>query len=86
MEKNDPPGFEYPEFAPMFKAELFDPNAWAELFQKAGARWAVCDLIWPNCFTPKVVVSCACADHFSLLEESGLTTGHEAGHGVKFQI
>jgi len=46
----------------------------------------VCDLIWPNCFTPKVVVSCACADHFSLLEESGLTTGHEAGHGVKFQI
>ena len=38
MEKNYPPGFEYPEFAPMFKAELFDPNAWAELFQKAGAR------------------------------------------------
>ena len=42
MEKNYPPGFEYPEFAPMFKAELFDPNAWAELFKKAGARWAVC--------------------------------------------
>ena len=38
MEKNYPPGFEYADFAPMFKAELFDPKAWAELFQKAGAK------------------------------------------------
>jgi len=38
MEENYPPGFEYPEFAPMFRAELFDPKVWAELFQKAGAR------------------------------------------------
>ena len=39
MKENYPPGFEYPEFAPMFKAELFDPKAWAELFQKSGAMY-----------------------------------------------
>ena len=40
MKDNYPPGFEYPEFAPMFKAELFDPKAWAELFKKSGARYS----------------------------------------------
>ena len=39
MEENYPPNFEYADFAPMFKAELFDPNAWAELFVKAGAKY-----------------------------------------------
>jgi len=28
----------YPEFAPMFKAEMFDPDEWADLFQKSGAK------------------------------------------------
>lgn len=32
--------FEYHDFVEMFKAEHFDPVAWAELFQKAGARFA----------------------------------------------
>ena len=39
MKKNYPQGFGYPDFAPMFKAELFNPKAWVELFQKAGARF-----------------------------------------------
>ena len=39
MKENYPPNFEYPDFAPMFKAELFDPKAWAELFMKAGAKY-----------------------------------------------
>ena len=38
MKENYPPGFEYPDFAPKFNAELFDPVAWAELFKKAGAK------------------------------------------------
>ena len=38
MEKNYPPDFTYPDFAPMFKAELFDPNKWASLFQQSGAK------------------------------------------------
>ena len=38
MKENYPPNFEYPDFAPMFNAELFDPVAWAELFKKAGAK------------------------------------------------
>ena len=38
MKDNYPPDFEYPDFAPMFHAEFFDPMAWAELFQKAGAK------------------------------------------------
>ena len=32
------PNFTYPEFAPMFKAELFDPDAWASLFKRSGAK------------------------------------------------
>ena len=38
MEKNYPPRFTYADFAPMFKAEMYDPNAWAELFAKSGAK------------------------------------------------
>ena len=33
------PDFTYAEFAPMFTAELFDPDAWASLFKRAGARY-----------------------------------------------
>jgi alpha-L-fucosidase len=33
--------FEYREFAPMFKAELFDPQSWAKLFKRAGAQYVV---------------------------------------------
>ena len=32
--------FGYKDFIPMFKAEKFDPDAWAELFKKAGAKFA----------------------------------------------
>lgn len=38
MAKNYPPGFTYQEFAPKFKAEFFEPDNWAELFAKAGAK------------------------------------------------
>jgi alpha-L-fucosidase len=33
--------FGYKDFIPMFKAERFDPAAWAELFRKAGAKYVV---------------------------------------------
>src|SRR5512138_222290 len=33
--------FGYKDFVPMFKAEHFDPAAWAELFKKAGAKYVV---------------------------------------------
>jgi len=33
--------FGYKDFIPMFKAEHFDPNAWAKLFKAAGARYVV---------------------------------------------
>lgn len=36
----DPSEFNYHDFVPMFKAEHYDPANWAELFQKAGARFA----------------------------------------------
>ncbi|MHC4213631.1 MAG: alpha-L-fucosidase [Planctomycetota bacterium] len=35
-----PSKFGYHEFVPMFKAEKFDPEEWADLFAKAGARFA----------------------------------------------
>ncbi|MBU3024223.1 alpha-L-fucosidase [Zobellia galactanivorans] len=32
--------FGYKDFIPMFKAEKFDPEEWADLFEKAGAKFA----------------------------------------------
>ena len=47
--------FTYYQFAPLFKAELFDPEAWADLFVKAGAKYIVLTskhhdgyCLWPN--------------------------------------
>ena len=34
-------GFTYDQFASLFRAELFDPEQWADLFQRAGARYVV---------------------------------------------
>jgi alpha-L-fucosidase len=36
----EPTKFGYPDFVPRFKAEKFDADAWAALFEKAGARFA----------------------------------------------
>lgn len=36
----EPSEFGYHDFAPMFKAEKFDPENWADLFEKAGAKFA----------------------------------------------
>lgn len=33
--------FGYKDFIPMFRAERFDPHAWADLFRRAGARYIV---------------------------------------------
>lgn len=36
----EPSEFGYHDFAPMFKAEHFDPNEWASLFKNTGAKFA----------------------------------------------
>ena len=41
MQKNYPPGFSYQDFAPQFKAEFFDPDQWAAIFKKSGAKYVV---------------------------------------------
>lgn len=33
--------FKYQDFAPMFKAEMYDPDEWADLFARAGAKYVV---------------------------------------------
>ena len=33
--------FDYSEFAPMFKAELYDSKQWASLFKRAGVKYVV---------------------------------------------
>jgi alpha-L-fucosidase len=33
--------FQYPSFAPRFTAELWNPDTWAELFKKSGAKYVV---------------------------------------------
>ncbi|MCS7367498.1 MAG: alpha-L-fucosidase, partial [archaeon YNP-WB-062] len=35
-----PSKFGYKDFIPMFTGEKFDPDEWAELFKKAGAKFA----------------------------------------------
>jgi alpha-L-fucosidase len=54
-EKNYGKDFEYKEFAPMFRAELFDPDQWADIFYRSGARYIVPTskhhegfCLWPN--------------------------------------
>ena len=49
------PNFKYEDFAPMFKAELWDPAAWADLVAKSGAKYMVLttkhhagDCLWPS--------------------------------------
>ncbi|XP_048849363.1 tissue alpha-L-fucosidase-like [Brienomyrus brachyistius] len=41
MTKNYPPGYSYPEFAPDFHAQFFDPDQWAEVFASSGAKYVV---------------------------------------------
>ncbi|RZL17862.1 MAG: alpha-L-fucosidase [Pedobacter sp.] len=40
-DKNYGEDFMYPSFEKSFKAELYDPNAWADLFKKSGAKYVV---------------------------------------------
>jgi alpha-L-fucosidase len=40
-QKNYGNDFQYRDFAPMFKAELFDPHHWAALFARSGAKYVV---------------------------------------------
>jgi alpha-L-fucosidase len=35
------PDFKYTDFAPLFKAEFFNPEEWAALFEKSGAKYVV---------------------------------------------
>ncbi|KAM6903969.1 tissue alpha-L-fucosidase-like isoform 1-T2 [Lycodopsis pacificus] len=41
MQKNYPPGFKYADFASEFRAEFFDPDNWADIFNASGARYVV---------------------------------------------
>ncbi|OXA54606.1 Alpha-L-fucosidase [Folsomia candida] len=41
MKRNYKPGFTYQEFASKFSAEFFRPTDWADLFERAGARYVI---------------------------------------------
>lgn len=54
------PNFAYDDFIPMFRAEKFDPPAWAALFRAAGARYVVLTAkhgdefaLWPTKYTKR---------------------------------
>ena len=38
MEKSYPPNFQYQDFAPRFKAELFNVDDWVDIFNASGAK------------------------------------------------
>jgi len=49
----------YQEFAPAFRAEMFDPDGWADLFARSGARYVVLTskhhdgyALWPSAQSP----------------------------------
>ena len=51
--------FRYEDFVPMWKAELWDPDEWAELFKKSGARYVLLVskhhdgyCLWPSRYAP----------------------------------
>jgi alpha-L-fucosidase len=53
--------FDYSQFAPMFRAELFNPDQWADIFARSGAKYIVPTskhhegfCIWPNEHANKV--------------------------------
>ena len=59
MKKNYGEDFEYKDFAPLFKAELFNPDEWADIFKRAGAKYIIfvtkhhdgyC--LWPSQYAP----------------------------------
>ena len=59
MRENYGADFEYEDFAPLFEAELFDPDEWAALFRQAGARYVVLVskhhdgyALWPSAYSP----------------------------------
>lgn len=41
QKKNYGENFQYRDFAPMFKGELFNADEWANLFQRAGAKYVI---------------------------------------------
>lgn len=52
--------FEYDEFIPMFRAENYNPDAWADLFKRSGAKYVVLTAkhgeefaLWPSKFTER---------------------------------
>ena len=52
--------FSYDDFIPLFKAENYDPEAWARLFRKAGAKYVVLTAkhgeefaMWPSRYTSR---------------------------------
>lgn len=51
--------FTYRDYAPLFKAELFDPNEWADVFKRSGAHYVVLVskhhdgyCLWPSQYAP----------------------------------
>ncbi len=59
VQKNYGKNFSYRDFAGLFKAELFDPNEWADLFRASGAGYIVLVskhhdgyCLWPSAYAP----------------------------------
>ena len=46
MKNNYRPDFSYADFAPMFRAEFFNPDQWADLLARSGARFVLGLNLW----------------------------------------
>jgi alpha-L-fucosidase len=89
VEKFGPPDkFGYKDFIPLFKAEKFDPDAWAELFKKSGARFVAPTVqhhdnfaLWDSKVTP--FNSMAMGPHRDLMGELAKAV---RARGLKFGV
>ena len=81
------PNFAYDDFIPMFKAEKFDPAAWAQLFRDAGAHYVVLTAkhgdefaLWPSKYTQRNALGMGphrdlAGDLLKAVRQSGLKMG-----------
>ena len=71
MKNNYRQGFSYADFAPMFRAEFFDPDLWADLLERSGARF-VCQsyiiFLWLRVVRLSYLIYFWC--HFSFMNQS----------------
>jgi alpha-L-fucosidase len=78
--------FKYKDFAPMFRAEYFNPDDWADLFEQAGAKYVVLTskhhdgfCLWPSKESPGWN-SVEAGPHRDIIQDLGVSVRKKGMH------